>query len=157
MQGWPIFLAAIAYVTLLFIVASVGDRNARRTSATTPRPYIYALSLAIYCTSWTFFGSVGLASEHGFDFLSIYIGPIIIFVFGFPLLKRLMVRQIVTQEKILDEISKPEYIERQNAADVAEILRTAMNGTARLVEAAERAFVAHQAALTAPKGQVITQ
>jgi Na+/proline symporter/signal transduction histidine kinase/CheY-like chemotaxis protein len=97
-QGWPIFLAAIAYVTLLFIVASVGDRNARRTSATTPRPYIYALSLAIYCTSWTFFGSVGLASEHGFDFLSIYIGPIIIFVFGFPLLKRLI--RLVKAERI---------------------------------------------------------
>jgi Na+/proline symporter/signal transduction histidine kinase/CheY-like chemotaxis protein len=97
-QGWPIFLAAVAYVTLLFIVASVGDRGARRSSATTPRPYIYALSLAVYCTSWTFFGSVGLASQHGFDFLSIYIGPILVFIFGLPLLKRLI--RLVKAEKI---------------------------------------------------------
>jgi Na+/proline symporter len=64
-QGLLVVLSAIAYVTLLFAIASVGDRRAARRRAAEPRPFIYALSLAIYCTSWTFFGSVGLAAERG--------------------------------------------------------------------------------------------
>ena len=63
-----------------------------------PRPFIYALSLAIYCTSWTFFGSVGLASERGLEFLAIYIGPLLVFVFGFPLLSRII--RLAKAEKI---------------------------------------------------------
>lgn len=90
MQGWVIVIIAIAYVTLLFAIASLGDRRGAMRSASWPRPYIYALSLAIYCTSWTFFGSVGLASERGMEFLAIYIGPVLVFVFCFPLLKRIV-------------------------------------------------------------------
>ncbi|MDQ2705003.1 MAG: PAS-domain containing protein, partial [Pseudomonadota bacterium] len=76
----------------------LGDRwSARRDPART-RPYIYALSLAIYCTSWTFFGSVGLATERGLEFLTIYIGPVLVFLFGFPLLKRII--ELAKAEKI---------------------------------------------------------
>ena len=56
MQGFAIVLTAIAYVSLLFAIASVGDRRAAKSGGGKPRPYIYALSIAIYCTSWTFFG-----------------------------------------------------------------------------------------------------
>jgi Na+/proline symporter/signal transduction histidine kinase/ActR/RegA family two-component response regulator len=90
LQGFAVVVIAIAYVSLLFGIASIGDRRAARDGAGQPRPYIYALSLAIYCTSWTFFGSVGLASERNFEFLTIYLGPILVFLFGFPLLKRLI-------------------------------------------------------------------
>ncbi|TIU34074.1 MAG: hypothetical protein E5W28_10675, partial [Mesorhizobium sp.] len=71
-QGWFVVIIAIAYVTLLFAIASVGDRRAAATGLGRARPFIYALSLAIYCTSWTFFGSVGLSSERGLEFLGIY-------------------------------------------------------------------------------------
>lgn len=98
MQGWAVVIAAIAYLTVLFVVASLGDRNAARASASRPRPFIYAFSLAIYCTSWTFFGSVGLASERNIEFLAIYVGPVLVFVFGFPLLRRIM--RIAKSEKI---------------------------------------------------------
>ncbi len=90
MLGWLIVIAAILYVTMLFAVASIGDRHAARRGPISSRPYIYSLSLAVYCTSWTFFGSVGLASERGLEFLTIYIGPILVFVFGYPLLKRII-------------------------------------------------------------------
>ncbi|MCO5063417.1 MAG: hybrid sensor histidine kinase/response regulator [Rhizobiaceae bacterium] len=89
MLGLLVVLTAVVYVTLLFAVASFGDRRAAREGPGLPRPYIYALSLAIYCTSWTFFGSVGLASERNIEFLAIYVGPILVFLFGFPLLNRL--------------------------------------------------------------------
>ena len=62
---------------LLFAVASYGDRAKPRWMTGAGRQTIYALSLGVYCTSWTFFGAVGLASRSGFDFLTIYIGPLI--------------------------------------------------------------------------------
>lgn len=98
MQGLAIVFVAIAYVSLLFAIASIGDRRAAREGGGKPRPYIYALSLAIYCTSWTFFGSVGLAAERGPEFLTIYIGPLLVFVFGAPLLKRII--RLAKTEKI---------------------------------------------------------
>src|SRR6266853_4171334 len=76
LQGWFVIAVALVYIGLLFVIASYGDRLSRRGGTDRPRPLIYPLSLAIYCTSWTFFGSVGLATRSGFDFLAIYIGPI---------------------------------------------------------------------------------
>ena len=90
MHGWVVAIVAVAYVTLLFAIASLGDRQAANRKPGRPRPTIYALSLAIYCTSWTFFGSVGLASERGLEFLAIYIGPVLVFLFGYPLLWRII-------------------------------------------------------------------
>ena len=63
MQAWFVAIVAVAYVTLLFGIASHGDRRAAGRASGLTRPNIYALSLGIYCTSWTFFGSVGLAAE----------------------------------------------------------------------------------------------
>jgi Na+/proline symporter/CheY-like chemotaxis protein len=82
--------ASIAYVLLLFGVASFGDRRGNRGNLNRPRPFVYAFSLAIYCTSWTFFGSVGLAAERGFEYLGIYIGPILVFTFGYRYLRRIV-------------------------------------------------------------------
>src|SRR6185437_14113356 len=62
LQGWVVVAVALGYIGLLFVVASYGDR-ARQLGRS--RLLIYPLSLAIYCTSWTFFGSVGLASRTG--------------------------------------------------------------------------------------------
>ena len=98
MQGWFIVIIAIAYVTFLFVVASFGDRWSHKSGPGRARPLIYALSLAIYCTSWTFFGSVGVSSERGFEFLGIYTGPILVFLFGFPLLRRII--RLAKAEKI---------------------------------------------------------
>ena len=82
LSSWMLITIAVAYVGLLFAIASHGDRISRSGAVSSPRPLIYALSLAIYCTSWTFFGSVGLSARSGFDFLPIYIGPILIVAFA---------------------------------------------------------------------------
>ena len=89
-QAWVIVTIALAYVGLLFAVAYWGDKQARRRKPTRGRPTIYALSLGVYCTSWTFFGSVGLATSAGLDFLAVYLGPIVIFAFGRPLIERII-------------------------------------------------------------------
>jgi Na+/proline symporter/signal transduction histidine kinase/CheY-like chemotaxis protein len=88
LQGWVVVLIALAYIGFLFLVASYGDRT-RKLRGSTARLLIYPLSLAIYCTSWTFFGSVGLASRTGFDFLTIYIGPMLTVGLGYPLIIRI--------------------------------------------------------------------
>ncbi|MCB1475439.1 MAG: hybrid sensor histidine kinase/response regulator [Rhodobiaceae bacterium] len=86
MQGWVVVAAAVLYLGFLFLVATYGDRAAQKGAWLRGRPLIYALSLCVYCTSWTFFGSVGLASVQGLDFLTIYIGAGLMIGAGYPLL-----------------------------------------------------------------------
>src|SRR6478672_10044966 len=90
LQGWVVIAVALAYIGLLFLVASYGDRTRGLRRDGRARLLIYPLSLAIYCTSWTFFGSVGFASRTGFDFLTIYIGPAIMIGLCGPLLIRIV-------------------------------------------------------------------
>src|SRR5712692_219184 len=90
LQGWIVIAFALGYIGLLFVVASYGDRTRRFGRESRSRLFIYPLSLAIYCTSWTFFGSVGLASRTGFDFLTIYLGPILMIGLAWPLIIRIV-------------------------------------------------------------------
>ncbi|WP_174802720.1 PAS domain-containing hybrid sensor histidine kinase/response regulator [Martelella limonii] len=91
LPGWLILLSALLYILLLFAVASFGDRQAKRQMRPRDgRNVVYALSLAVYCTSWTYFGGVGLAATRGLEFLGIYIGPILVFTVGMPLVKRIV-------------------------------------------------------------------
>jgi Na+/proline symporter/signal transduction histidine kinase/CheY-like chemotaxis protein len=88
--GWLAILTTLAYLVGLFVVARYGDTSGRRFVGERARSAIYVLSLGVYCTSWTFFGSVGIASSHGVEFLAIYIGPIIVFGLLHPLLLRIV-------------------------------------------------------------------
>ncbi|HEY6995984.1 MAG TPA: PAS-domain containing protein, partial [Xanthobacteraceae bacterium] len=90
LQGWIVVIIALAYIGFLFLVASYGDRRRELVRSSRSRLLIYPLTLAIYCTSWTFFGSVGLASRTGFDFLTIYIGPMLMVGLGYPLIIRIV-------------------------------------------------------------------
>ncbi len=78
LNAWTIPLAALAYVLGLFGIAYYVDRRAREGRSPSGHPLIYALSLAVYCTSWTFYGSVGRAAAAGVGFLPIYLGPTLI-------------------------------------------------------------------------------
>jgi Na+/proline symporter/CheY-like chemotaxis protein len=90
LQGWVVVVISLAYIGFLFLVASYGDRMRELARGSASRLFIYPLSLAIYCTSWTFFGSVGLASQSGYDFLAIYIGPMIVVGLGYPVIIRIV-------------------------------------------------------------------
>src|SRR5580698_6230143 len=90
LQGWVAIVIALAYIGFLFLVASYGDRHKELTRGSRARLLIYPLSLAIYCTSWTFFGSVGVAARTGFDFLTIYIGPVLMVGLAYPLIIRIV-------------------------------------------------------------------
>ncbi|HLL26063.1 MAG TPA: PAS domain-containing hybrid sensor histidine kinase/response regulator [Xanthobacteraceae bacterium] len=90
LQSWAVVGIALAYIGFLFAVASYGDRVRSNAGQGRSRPLIYPLSLAVYCTSWTFFGSVGLASKQGLDFLTIYIGPVLMIGFCYPLILKIV-------------------------------------------------------------------
>lgn len=85
-----IVVVAIAYLLLLFAIAWTVERGSGRISRLTGSSIVYTLSLAVYCSSWTFNGGVGKASQSGLDFLPIYLGPTLAFCLAPMLLRRIL-------------------------------------------------------------------
>lgn len=85
-----ILLVAFGYVALLFAIAHMADRRAAQGRSIISNPYIYALSLAVYCTAWTFYGSVGRAAAGGLEFLPTYIGPTLLCTLGWVVLRKII-------------------------------------------------------------------
>jgi Na+/proline symporter/signal transduction histidine kinase len=122
MNGTTVFLTAIAYVSLLFLIAWWGDRGGRRFASGGPRAVVYALSLAVYCTSWTYYGSVGLASEHGLDFLPIYIGPVLVIGLGAPFMARIARLARAQNVTTVADFVSARYGKSQSVAAVAALI-----------------------------------
>lgn len=76
------------YLAILFYIAHWAEKN--NNSKWTNNPYVYTLSLAVYCTAWTYYGSVGVAADSGLSFLPIYLGPIIIAPSWILILKKII-------------------------------------------------------------------
>ncbi|HEY5999855.1 MAG TPA: ATP-binding protein [bacterium] len=74
-KPYIVFFILLSYLLLLFGIAWVAERQERRGRSLVNNAYVYSLSLAVYCTSWTFYGSVGRAATGGLSFLTIYLGP----------------------------------------------------------------------------------
>src|SRR5438309_10607766 len=89
LHDWSVIAAAFGYIGFLFLVASYGDRLSLKPRGRAGM-LIYPLSLAIYCTSWTFFGSVGFATRTSIAFLAIYVGPVLMIGLCTPLLRRVL-------------------------------------------------------------------
>jgi Na+/proline symporter/signal transduction histidine kinase/CheY-like chemotaxis protein len=87
---WLLVLISVTYISVLFVIAWAGDRHPGLYRRRWARTHVYALSLAVYFTSWTFYGAVGRATQEGMGFLPIYLGPLLVFVFGAPLLRRII-------------------------------------------------------------------
>ncbi len=90
LQGWVVVLASFAYLCLLFAIAFYGDTRADRGRSIIANPYIYSLSLAVYATAWTFYGSVGRAAADGIGFLPIYLGPTLMAVLWWLTLRKII-------------------------------------------------------------------
>jgi len=88
---WKLSLIALAYMSLLFAIAWYGDKQRIELRHRRFQAVIYALSLAVYCTSWTFYGAVGSAAATGWGFLPIYLGPALMMMLGFDVLRRIAI------------------------------------------------------------------
>ncbi|MEJ2040224.1 MAG: histidine kinase, partial [Desulfosarcinaceae bacterium] len=85
-----ILVFAFGYMGLLFAIARYGDKRAESGRSLISNPYIYTLSLAVYCTAWTFYGSVGMASRTGIRYLAVYIGPTLTASLGWVVLRKIL-------------------------------------------------------------------
>ena len=94
LQSWVIIPVSLAYIGILFAIARYGDNRADQGRSIIANPYIYALSLGVYATAWTFYGSVGRAAGDGVGFLPIYIGPTLMMALWW-----LVMRQIIRISK----------------------------------------------------------
>lgn len=84
-------LSCLSYVVFLFIVAYAVERRAAGGAPGWLRtPVVYTLSLSVYCTAWTFYGAVGYAARSGLEFLTIYLGPTLVFVGWWVILRKLV-------------------------------------------------------------------
>ena len=81
---------AFAYLLLLFAVASYGDRRARQGRSVIGNAWVYALSMAVYCSAWTYFGSVGRAAAAGVWFLPIYLGPMLAMIVAWMVVRKMI-------------------------------------------------------------------
>jgi hypothetical protein len=110
---WALLLLSLGYVSILFAIAYWGDIADPKKFSGTARATIYGLTLAVYCTSWTFYGAVGSAVDNGWGYLPIYLGPMIVIFFGWGMIHRIV------------KISK-----RQNLTSIADFI-AARYGKAR--------------------------
>ena len=87
--NWLLVTVSIGYIGLLFLIAYMGDRFRHKL---VPRQHtiIYALSLGVYCTSWGFLGTAGQAASNSFSYLPVYIAPILLFIFAWPFIQRII-------------------------------------------------------------------
>ncbi|MCP5419122.1 MAG: histidine kinase [Gammaproteobacteria bacterium] len=90
LKDWIIVCAALTYMGILFGVAYFGDKRADQGRSIIANPYIYTLSIAVYCTAWTFYGSAGRAVSSGIGFLPVYLGPTLVAVLFWFVLRRIV-------------------------------------------------------------------
>ena len=116
MSPASIMVAVLVYIGLLFWTAQLGDKKQFVEGGWPRHPLVYALALGVYCTSWTFYGLVGVASRSGWFYLTVLLGPVLLFTLGFPLLQR--IAQICKQENIhsIADFISSRYGKRQGVA-----------------------------------------
>lgn len=105
MNPWIVVISAIVYLTLLFYIA-FRFQKAGNPKRFISKAWIYSLSLGVYCTAWTYYGSVGKASRDGIDFLAVYIGPTLLApLWWFILRKMIRISQVQRITTLADFIS----------------------------------------------------
>lgn len=117
-----VLIAVFLYLVALFGMARWGDKQQFKEKSWTRHPLVYALALGVYCTSWTFYGLVGTASEKGWNFFPIILGPILLFTVGFPLLQRIY--SVCRQEHLhsIADFIASRYGKRQGVAATVSVV-----------------------------------
>lgn len=118
--------AAAIYLAGLFWLAAWRDRV--RNAGWLARPglsgWVYGLSLGVYCTSWTFFGGVGTAATAGLEFLPIYLGPILVFTFGFGLVRRILAQSRAQHSTSIADFLSARYGKSAGVAALVTVIAT---------------------------------
>jgi Na+/proline symporter len=90
MNSVILVIASVLYLAFLFGVAYWAEKQSEKGKSLVTNPYIYSLSLAVYCTAWTYYGSVGRAVTNGIEFLAVFIGPTIMMPLWWIVLRKII-------------------------------------------------------------------
>lgn len=90
LREYVVILIAFAYLGVMFGVAYYAEKRAAAGRSIINNPWVYSLSIAVYCTAWTYYGSVGRATTSGLEFLAVYIGPTLMALLWWPILKKIV-------------------------------------------------------------------
>ena len=114
-------LMTAIYLAVLFYIAFMGDKKPIGQYSRY-QPIIFTLSLTVYCSSWTFFGAVGTASVSGWNYFSIYLGPMVLFVFFTPFIKKLIVVSKRHKTTSIADFISTRYGKNQALASIVTII-----------------------------------
>ena len=104
MSSLGLLIILVIYLGILFLIANWAEK--RGNSKWVNNPYIYSFSLTIYCTAWTYYGSIGVAADSGLSYIPIYLGPIIIIPTWIILMKKIIrISRVNKVSSIADFIS----------------------------------------------------
>ncbi|HEX5359566.1 MAG TPA: PAS domain-containing hybrid sensor histidine kinase/response regulator [Fluviicoccus sp.] len=122
MTPWIVALLAMLYVAGLFGIARLAERPSAEPFLQRHGGFIYSLTLAVYCTSWTYYGAVGTAVSSGWQYVPIYLGPLLVLLFGQALLTR--IARITRQQNAasLADFISTRYGKRQGIAVLVTLL-----------------------------------
>ena len=149
-----VVFVCLAYVAILFGVAFAGDRRARRDpTGWLSSPLVYTLSISIYCTSWTFFGAVGSAATSGMEFVTIYLGPTIVFAGWWVFLRKLVTVGRVHHTTSIADLISARF--GKNPALGAIVTLMALVATAPYIALQLKALTASFQVVTFPAGAVV--
>lgn len=120
MTTWWIVLLAFAYIGAMFALANWAERH----GAFRPKSQmmVYSLALTVYCTSWTYYGAVGSAVNSGLDYVPIYLGPILMYLLGFPVLRKLLLVSRQHNATSLTDFISARYGKRHGIAAVTALV-----------------------------------
>jgi Na+/proline symporter/nitrogen-specific signal transduction histidine kinase len=146
---------SFAYLMLLFAVAYWGDRRASDGRSIIGNAWVYALSMAVYCTAWTYFGSVGRAANSGVWFLPIYLGPMLAMILAWMVVRK-MIRIAKTYRitSIADFIAS-RYGKSPTLAGLVTLITVV--GIIPYIALQLKAIASGYAVLTSPLGQALAQ
>ena len=125
-SNWLLVSVSIGYIGLLFLIAHLGGKYRNKLKAK-QQTIIYALSLGVYCTSWGFLGTTAQAADHSFTYFSVYLAPILLFVFAWPFIQRISKTSLQLKITSIADLLSARFGKSQNLAVI--ITLVALIGT----------------------------
>ncbi|MCW8866158.1 MAG: hybrid sensor histidine kinase/response regulator [Colwellia sp.] len=125
-SNWLLVSVSIGYIGLLFLIAYLGGKYRNKLKAK-QQTIIYALSLGVYCTSWGFLGTTAQAANHSFTYFSVYLAPILLFVFAWPFIQRIIKTSLQLKITSIADLLSARFGKSQNLAII--ITLVALIGT----------------------------
>ncbi len=125
-SNWLLVSVSIGYISLLFLIAYLGGKYRNKLKAK-QQAIIYALSLGVYCTSWGFLGTTAQAANHSFSYFSVYLAPILLFVFAWPFIQRIIKTSLQLKITSIADLLSARFGKSQNLAII--ITLVALIGT----------------------------